>query len=349
MVKLGIIGVGRVALAHHVNGILSYGKAKITAICDIDEEKLKTVGDDLNIPKSHRFTDYNDLIHCSDVDAVEICTPNYLHVRMALAAVKAGKPVEVEKPLGLSMDDGIAELEREVKKSGVVNMMDFSYRFKDAVRYAKSLIEKGKLGKIINVNIEYLQSGVFIPGRRLEWRFVKEYAGSGALADLGVHLVDMTRFLLGEFKSVCAVQSTVVKERMKLDSDEYAPVKVDDITSCTAKLESGAIANFLVTKCAIGEGNTIIYEIYGTEGVLKFNLNNPTELMLCIGEVDKETNSLHKVTVPKRYHLEEEECFIRSVAGEKLPYFPDINEGIRAQRVVDAMLKSAETETVVRL
>ena len=349
MVKIGIIGVGAVAVNKHIRGIKESANAIITAICDIDEEKLKTVGDSLGIPEKYRFTDYNDLISCDEVEAVEICTPNYLHVRMATAAAKAGKPVEVEKPLGISMEDGLDELVKTVKEKGVVNMMNFSYRFMDATRYAKSLIEKGKLGKIVNVNIEYLQSGAFIPGRRLEWRFVKEYAGSGTLADLGVHLVDMTRFLLGDFKSVCAMQSTVVKERMKLDSDEYAPVKVDDITSFVAKLENDVIANFLVTKCAIGESNTIIYEIYGTEGVLKFNLNNPTELALCIGEVDKETNSIHTVNVPQEYHLGEEECFIRTVGGEKLPYFPDIEEGIAAQKIVDAILRSAKTESVVKL
>lgn len=348
MIKIGIIGVGRISNGH-IGALKSIESAKITAICDVNLDNLKTVGDSLNIPEEYRFTDYNELVNCDNVDAVEICTPNYLHVRMALAAVKAGKHVEVEKPLGLSLSDGMDELAREIKKSGVVNMMDFSYRFKDAVRYAKKLIERGMLGTILNVNIQYLQSGAFIPNRRLEWRFVKEYAGSGALADLGVHLVDMTRFLLGEFKSVCAVQNTAVKERMNLENNDYSPVRVDDITSFVAKLESGALANFLVTKCAIGESNTIVYEIYGTEGVIKFNLNNPTELSVCIGETDRETNSIHTVTVPKEYSLGEEECFIRAIEGEQLPYFPDISEGIKAQRVIDAILESAQKEQMITL
>ena len=348
MVKIGIIGLGRIS-SRHITGIQESGKAVITAICDIDEEKLKTVGDTLGIPEEYRFTDYNDLINCDEVEAVEICTPNYLHVPMATAVAKAKKSVEVEKPLGISATDGIDELMKAIDENGVVNMMNFSYRFMNAVRYAKHLIEDGKLGTLLNVNIEYLQSGVFIPGRRLEWRFVKEFAGSGTLADLGVHLIDMTRFLIGDFKSVCAMQKTVVKERMKLDSDEYAPVKVDDITSFVAKLENDVIANFLVTKCAIGESNTIKYELFGTEGVLKFNLNNPTEIQLCIGEVDRETGSLHTVTVPAAYSLSEEDCFIRTVLGEKLPYFPDINEGFKAQQVVDAVLESAQTGKLINI
>lgn len=348
MIRVGIIGVGRIS-AMHISEVGKLDDAKVTAICDIDEEKLKTKGDQIGIPEHLRFTDYHELIQCSEVDVVEICTPNYLHVPMAIAAVKAGKAVEVEKPLGIAVSEDMKELMQLLQEKNVVNMMSFSYRFKAAVRYAKHLLEKGMLGKILNVNIEYRQSGVFIPGRRLEWRFVKEYAGSGTLADLGVHLIDMTRFLLGDFKSVCAMQSTVVKERKKLDSEEYAPVLVDDITSFVAKLEGDVIANFLVTKCAIGEDNTIIYEIYGTDGVLKFNLNDPSELTLCVGEVDRETKSLHTVKVPEEYSLAQEACFLRTVQGETLPYFPSIHEGYEAQKVLDAVLASAETETLIKL
>lgn len=350
MVKIGIIGVGRIS-AQHISGIKEFGNAEITAICDIDTEKLKTVGDELNIPEEYRFTDYFDLINCSEVQAVEICTPNYLHVAMATAAAKARKPVQVEKPLGISATKGIDELVSAIDENDVINMMDFSYRFKSAVRYAKDLIEQGKLGKLLNVNIQYLQSGVFIPGRRLEWRFVKEYAGSGTLADLGVHLIDLTRFLIGDFKSICAMQSTVVKERMKLDSDKYEPVLVDDITSFVAKLDGDVIANFMVTKCALGESNTIIYELYGTKGVIKFNLNNPDEIALCldVDYNDRETVKAETTSVPNEYKLGEQECFIRTLHGEKLPHFPDVQEGIKAQMVVDAAMESAEKGIIVNL
>lgn len=227
--------------------------------------------------------------------------------------------------------------------------MCFTYRFMPAVRYAKHLLEEGRLGKLINVNVEYLQSGTFIPGRRLEWRFVKEFAGSGTLGDLGVHLIDMTRFLVGDFQSVYAISNTVVKERKKLDSEEYAPVDTDDLTAFIARLENDVIANFLVTKCAIGESNTIKYELFGTEGVIKFNLNKPDELNICVGDVDRETGSLHTVKVPAAYRLGQEDCFIRSVLGEDLPYFPDAKEGGKCQKIVDAILKSAEEHKAIML
>jgi len=348
MVKIGIIGMGRIS-AVHIAGIQKAGNARIVAICDIDPKKLHAAGDRLNIPMEYRFSDYMDLIRCSEVEAVEICTPNYLHASMALAAVQAGKSVEVEKPLSTSCAAGISELLAAIDEKQGVNMMCFSYRFMSAVRYARHLIDRGMLGKIINVNVEYLQSGVFIPGRRLEWRFVKEYAGSGTLADLGVHLIDMTRFLLGDFHSVYAMCSTVVKERRRLDSEEMAPVDVDDLTSCIARLDNDVIANFLVTKCAIGEDNTIKYEIFGTDGVLKFNLNRPDELTLCVGEIDRETKAIHTVQVPPQYRLGQEEAFIRAISGDVTEHFPIIREGAESQKVVDAILRSATENRVVSL
>lgn len=340
MLKIGIIGVGRRS-GGHIEGIRISGKAVVTAICDINEKMLNEVGDRLGIPKNRRFTDYKALVDCSDVEAVEICTPNYLHVPMALYAAKAGKPVEVEKPLAASYNDEVDELTELLQKGNIVNMMCFSYRFKPAVRYAKHLIDEGKLGKLINVNIEYLQSGAFIKDRPLEWRFEKELAGSGALADLGVHLIDLTRFLLGEFESVCSMMTTVIKERLKLDGSGYAPVTVDDITSFIAKLEGDIITNFLVTKCAIGERNTIKYEIYGTDGAIKFNLNEPDVIEMCLSPEVKEAGELVTVKVPDEFKLNEEECFIDAVNGFKHIYYPCVEDGAKAQKVVDAVLESA--------
>ncbi len=342
MVNIGIVGCGGISKVH-IKGLMAVEDAKIVAICDIVESKLQTVGDELGIPEKYRFLNYMDLINCPEVDAVEICTPNYLHVPIALEAAKVGKPVEIEKPLSTTYAHGVQALMDVINEKKLPNMMCFSYRFMPAVRYAKHLIDSGEMGEIFNVNIEYLQSGVLIPGRRLEWRFVKEYAGSGTLADLGVHLIDMTRFLIGDFKSVYAMQKTVVKERQKLDSDEFAPVYVDDITSFIARLENNIIANFLVTKCAIGEANTIIYEVYGSKGVIKFNLNKAGEITLNIG------GQYRTERVPEEFYLSQEKCFVDAVLGQEHVYFPAVKEGAECQKIVDAVLLSAEENRVVDL
>lgn len=347
MLKIGIIGLGGIS-KKHIAEIGDCDKGEIVAICDINPETLKTVGDNLGIPESKRFTDYKQLIACDDVQAVEICTPNYLHIPMAMDVVASGKALEVEKPLSVDCEN-VQELLSAIDKAGIVNMTCFSYRFMPAVRYAKHLIEEGKLGKIINIDVAYFKSSGFWPGRRLDWRFVNEYAGCGVIGDLGVHLIDMARYLVGEFKSVYATTEIVVKQRQKLDSDEYADVETEDLASFMAKLENDVKANFLISRCAIGNDNTIKFEIFGTEGVLQFNLNNPDELTVCIGDVDRETDCLHTVKVPEKYNITQEETFIRAALGEKFDGFPFVTEGAVCQKIVDALIESAKTDSVVKV
>lgn len=347
MLNIGIIGLGGIS-ASHISQIEEIKEARISAICDIDKEKLEKIGNMLNIPKEQRFTDYKELVDSPVVDAVEICTPNHLHIPMAKYAAQKGKCVEIEKPISTD-SQGVDELMSLIREKDIPNMMCFSYRFTPAVRYAKAIIEKGALGKIINVNVEYLKSSAFIKDRKLEWRFIKKFAGSGVLGDLGVHLIDMTRFLLGEFKTVYAMKNIVVKERMREDSTEYGNVETEDIVSFIARLEEDIIANFLVTRCALGNENTIKYEIYGTQGVISFNLNNPEELTLCVGEIDMETQSLHTVKVPPQYYCGQEATFVDHVTGKDSLYLPDISEGALCQKIVDAILKSADEGAVIAL
>lgn len=348
MVRIGIIGVGGITNGRHIPEIQKATGGCISAICDVNEKALKTFGDKLGIPEHLRFTDYKDLIASDEVDAVEICTPNHLHVPMAVDVVKAGKPVNVEKPLSVNLEKA-EPLKKALSENPVPNMMCFTYRFMPAVRYAKEIMKKGLLGDIISVNVEYLKSSAFIEGRRLEWRFVKEYAGTGVLGDLGVHLIDMAEFLIGDMKKVSAKTGIVVKERKKLDSEEYAPVETDDYCNFLAEFENGAAGVFTVTRCALGHGNTIKYDIYGTEGVISFNLNNPDILNVCIGDIDRECESMHTVSVPAKYRITQEQMFINMVDGKDCPYLPTVKDGLRSQKILDSLLKSSEDNCWIEL
>ncbi len=340
MVRVGIIGVGNIANTH-ISQLQKVSDCKITAICDIDLRQLKKVGDRLGLDEAHRFVDYKELIACADVDAVEICTPNYLHVLMAVEVVKAGKPVEVEKPLACNLEQTKA-IEEALKENPVPNMMCFSYRFRPATRYAKWIIEQGMIGDIVSIDVAYLKSSAFMVGRRLDWRFVKEYAGTGVLGDLGVHLIDMTRYLVGELKSVCGDTEIVVKERKKLDSEELGKVETDDYCAFMARVGDNVRANFTITRCALGNINTIKYDIYGTEGVISFNLNNPDVLDICVGEIDKECNGIHTVKVPARFSHGQEQTFIDIASGKNVSDVPVVTDGVTCQRILDAILLSTE-------
>ena len=348
MVRIGIIGVGNIGLGVHISELLECKDANVTAICDIDRDKLKSVGDKLGIEEKYRFENYNDLINCEVVDAVEICTPNYLHVKMAIDTVKAGKPVEIEKPLGLSYEEA-QELVNAIEENHVPNMMCMSYRFKPAVRYAKWIMNKNLIGDIVSINVQYLKSSGFWEGRRLDWRFVKKYAGTGVLGDLGVHLIDLATFLAGDIKKVSAQTKIVVKERKLLDSEEMGAVETDDYCSFIAEMEGGAMASFMITRCAYGNENTIKFDVYGTNGVISFNLNNTNELGVCIGEVDIKSDGLHTIKVPGEFDVRQEQSFVNLVNGNACEYLPEIKDGVKLQKILDAVLKSADQEKWIEI
>ncbi|MBE6929979.1 MAG: Gfo/Idh/MocA family oxidoreductase [Ruminococcaceae bacterium] len=353
MKRIGIIGAGGIANGTHIKQLLEVPECRITAICDIDPAALKKTGDRLGLDEAHRFTDYRALVDCADVDAVEICVPNYLHVEMAKYAVSKGKPINVEKPLG--MDAAECEgLQQMLEETGVTNMMCFSYRFRPAVRYAKWIIDQGLIGNIVGVNVAYLKSSAFWEGRRLDWRFVKKYAGTGVLGDLGVHLIDMATLLVGDIQAVSAVADTVVKRRQRLDSDEWADVETDDYSNFLADIidrRSGerVSANFSITRCAIGHANTIRYDIFGDQGVISFDLNNPNVLGVCSGTVDLQSGIVHTVNVPAKYSITQEQAFVDALHGKFCDYYPTVAEGVQCQRVLDALIKSNETRAFVNV
>lgn len=348
MVRIGIIGLGGIALGKHIKELTECKDATITAICDVDTNTLNSVGMQLNIEEKYRFENYIDLINCDIVDAVEICTPNYMHIKMAIDTVKAGKPVEIEKPLGISYDEA-EELLKVLDKHPVANMMCMSYRFMPAVRYAKWIMNKNLIGDIVSINVQYLKSSGLWEGRRLEWRFVKKYAGTGVLGDLGVHLIDLATFLAGDMKKLCAQTKIIVKERKLPDSEETGAVETDDYCSFIGETECGAMANFMITRCAYGNNNTIKFDVYGTKGMISFNLNNPDELGVCIGEVDINSDGLHTVKVPPEFDVKQEETFVNLVKGKECEYLPEIKDGAKLQKILDAIQISAETGQWIEL
>ncbi len=349
MKRIGIIGVGGIANNVHIRELLNVPECKITAICDIDTKAIEKTKEKLG--NVLRFTDYRELIDCGEVDAVEVCTPNHLHVEIAEYAVKKGIPVNVEKPLGLNSSE-CERLAKAINEGNITNMMCFSYRFKPAVRWAKDMIDRGLIGDIVTVNVEYSKSSAFWQGRRLDWRFVKKYAGTGVLGDLGVHLIDMAQLLVGEFKSVGANTGIVVKKRQLLDSEEWGDVETDDYCNFIAELSDRrngkpVSATFAITRCALGHANTIRFDIYGTEGCISFNLNKSDELTFCTDKKDGFSAKLETAPVPEKFSITQEQAFIDALNGKICEYFPTVEDGIKCQRILDAVEMSATKHTSV--
>lgn len=346
MVKIGIIGCGGIARNKHIGELLTVKDCQITALCDVKDEAMDLAAEAIGNKDILRFHDYKELIDSPMVDAVEICTPNYLHVPMAEYAVMRGKAVNVEKPLALSAKD-TENLQKMIALRSVPNMMCFSYRFFPAVRYAKALLERSAIGKIVSLQVEYNKSSAFWEGRRLDWRFIKKYAGTGVLGDLGVHLIDMATFLVGDIRCVNAMTDIVVKERMEENSDRMAAVETDDYCSFIARLDDrenggNAAATFSITRCAVGHANTIRFDIFGTEGAISFNLNDPSVLDLCFADGNVRNAKMHTETVPAEYCIKQEQMFVDMLLGKECRYLPTVEDGVRSQKILDALLLSSE-------
>ena len=347
VIRIGSVGLGGIWTGVHEPGIRRSPDLELVAICDIDEEKLKAAGEKYGIDEAHRFVDYHDLINCPDVDAVDICTSNDAHFEIGMAAVEAGKPYDIEKPITMTAEEADI-LANATKEKGIKNMVCFSYRFKAAARYAKDLIAQGKIGKVYHVDMQYFQAwGLPRVDCPLAWRFIKNRTGSGALGDLGCHALDLVRFVLGkEYTNSVGHTGTYVKERKLEKGEGVGQVDVDDFCNYMADMEDGVSASFQITRFGFGRGNYQRMEIYGSEGAIVYSLDATPgledEIEVCSGDINADAHVFSKLPIPQQYYSDQMQSFadILNGVGDGMP--ATIFDGQANQHVVDTILESAE-------
>ena len=347
VIRIGSVGLGGIWTGVHEPGIRRSPDLELVAICDIDEEKLKAAGEKYGIDEAHRFVDYHDLINCPDVDAVDICTSNDAHFEIGMAAVEAGKPYDIEKPITMTAEEADI-LANATKEKGIKNMVCFSYRFKAAARYAKDLIAQGKIGKVYHVDMQYFQAwGLPRVDCPLAWRFIKNRTGSGALGDLGCHALDLVRFVLGkEYTNIVGHTGTYVKERKLEKGEGVGQVDVDDFCNYMADMEDGVSASFQITRFGFGRGNYQRMEIYGSEGAIVYSLDATPgledEIEVCSGDINADAHVFSKLPIPQQYYSDQMQSFadILNGVGDGMP--ATIFDGQANQHVVDTILDSAE-------
>ena len=229
-------------------------------------------------------TDWRDLIADDDVQVLDNGGPNNLHAEPSIAAVKAGKHVICEKPLGRNPGESRAMLEA-AEAAGVKHMCGFNYRFVPAIVQARELIQSGHLGDIFHFRARYCQEWIIDPQFPKVWRLDKAVAGSGALGDLGAHIIDLARFLIGEPRSVNGLLKTFIKERpLEEDSSKTGPVDVDDAFVSIFEFQNGAIGTMEATRFAMGRKNLNTFEINGSKGSISFNLERLNELEVFLAD-----------------------------------------------------------------
>jgi predicted dehydrogenase len=323
-------------------------------------------------------TDWRALIARDDVQLVDICTPGDSHAEIAVAALEAGKHVLCEKPLAntVAEAEAMAEAAQRARARGQVAMVGFNYRKVPAIAYARALIADGRLGVLRHVRATYLQDWLVDPESPLTWRLKREHAGSGALGDLGAHIVDLAQYLAGELLvGVSAVAETFVRERPLLagasaglsgtaDSGARGAVTVDDAALFTGRLASGALASFEATRMAAGRKNALRLEINGERGSLAFDLERLNELSFHDHTEPATTAGFRRilVTEPEHPYLEAwwppghalgyEHTFIHQARdlvltiAEGTDPVPSFADGLQVQRVLAAVEESAEKSSV---
>jgi predicted dehydrogenase len=303
------------------------------------------------------YTDWQELLKNPAIQVFDNCAPNDLHAEPAIAAARAGKHVLCEKPLGRTAAESKAMLDA-VTQAGVKHMCAFNYRFVPAVRQARLLIEQGYLGQIYHFRARYLQQWIADPDFQMVWRLRKAVAGSGALGDLGAHIIDLARFLVGEPARVMGLTKTFIPQR------GGETVDVDDAFEAVVEFENGAVGTLEASRFCRGRANHNTFEINGARGTIVFDLERLNELEVYLVDTQpREANGFRRVLVSESYHpwwdkwwpqghiigwehtfVHEIEHFLRAVVtgSDVAPYGATFEDGYRAAVICDAIVQSSQ-------
>ncbi len=362
-VNVGLIGTQFMGRAHSnaYRQVASYFDLKAEPVlhtaCGRTEANVASLAHQFGW--KNQSLDYRQVIANSDVDLIDICTSNDLHEPVAVAAAKAGKHIICEKPMARNTKEALT-MYHAAKEAGIVAAMIFNYRFVPALALLKEMIAKGDLGEIRHFNAAYLQDWLVDPVFPMVWRHDASISGSGAHGDMNAHIVDLARFLVGEFEKVVGDESVFIKERPVKDSNEMGTVTADDATSFLARFKNGAMGNFCATRMASGCKNALTIEVFGSKGAAVFNLERLNELQYYRNTQPQGQQGFTTILVTESAHpylkswwppghiIGWEHTFthlfselFQAIAGQP-SNVPDFYDGVKCQMVLDAVAKSCK-------
>ena len=371
IVRIGLIGYGFMGRTHSnaYSQMAHFFDTEYVpvrqAVCGRDEEKVKEFSNKWGFDSYE--TDWRSLIKRSDIDAIDICTPNDSHAEIALEAIKNGKMILCEKPLALDGSQG-EEMVKAVKESGLPNLVWYNYRFLPAVSHAKNIVDAGELGRVFHYRANFLQDWTIseeLPqGGAALWRLDQKVAGSGVTGDLLAHCIDTAQWINGNIESVTAMSETFVKERIHTETGEKQPVTIDDACSFLARFANGSLAIFESTRYARGHKALYTFEINGENKSLSWDLHDLNRLSYFDHGVPSDRRgwgSIHCSDGDQPYSgnwwvpglcLGYEHSFIHALYEffkdlenpQDIKRYPDFEDALGTQYVCDAVLESARTK-----
>lgn len=340
--RVGVIGVGGIGFGTHLPGYARLSEVDIVAVCDTDESKLDRAVKEYKVPNA--FVDFGEMLKMRDLDAVNVCVPNYLHASISMAALRAGKHVLCEKPLAMNAEEAQAMVD-EAEKQGRLFMIGVCRRYEDQSEQLKKMVQSGELGHIYAANIGYMRRrGVPFWG---DWFMDKSRAGGGPLIDIGVHILDLAWWLMGMPRPVSVTGSVYHKigdyrlgsANTKSNSSIY---DVEDSAFAFIRFEDNQTIQLSCSWALNIEKNHSYCELYGTEAGAQLDpLRIYTERNGRLTDVDIATESI-------RSHYREIEHFVDCIKNSK-PVLSPASEAVQVMRMLDAIYKSAETTAEVKL
>lgn len=380
--NIGIIGGGLIGRTHtvgyHMMKTFFAEQTKdvhLRIIAERDEAFAKETAQHLGIPEW--TDDWRRMVASDDVDLVFVCVPNNMHKEIALETIANGKHIFCEKPLARTAEEA-QEIVDAVERAGVTHGIGFNYRKAPAVQLIKRWIDEGMLGKLVGFRGSFVQDWGMDESGALSWRFQKEIAGSGSLGDLGSHVLDMARFLVGEISDVAALLSTHITQRpigagglghkAGTGAVQMGDVDVDDICDVLLRFDNGAQGTVVASRLASGKKNHFDFEIYGMKGAVYFDWERPNEVLLSTFDTPNERSGFTRVLTGGFDHPYGESLWpipgmgigfgetfavqmyeMVKAVNEGGRVNPDFHDGLKINRLCDAIQRAADNREWVAL
>jgi len=371
-IHIGLVGSGWMGKAH--SSALTdaqmlfgpeYGVAVFEIVADSNMEAAKSAQNKIGFKRVSG--DWHDVVTDPAVDLVDIATPNAFHYAVAKAALENGKNVYCEKPLSISAEES-KELAELAAKKGVVNYVGYNNTMNPANAYVRELVQSGALGKIMRFIGTYDQDQLLDESLPITWRHINKLAGCGALGDLGSHLLSISQFIMGDITAVNAMSTLVFPKRPKAPgSTEMADVENEDIMTFMAEYANGAVGSIACSRVATGRKNYLCYEIQGTKGSVRYDLERMGEVQVYFQSDDERDRGFRTVLLNPKHKgysafqpaggisiayndmkvLEVHELF--SALTQGTPYNCNFEFGYKIDRTVAAVLESAKKRAWVNV
>lgn len=354
--KIGIIGCGGICNGAHIYAYKDNNDVEAVAFCDIVLSKAKNTAENFGVPDARCYESYEEMLEKEELDAVDICTPNYLHSIIAVAALNKGINVFCEKPDAVSVAEA-QKMSDAAEKSGKTLMVMRNNRYNNYSKYLKKYIEDGKMGEIYTARCGWRRRRG-IPGKG-GWFTTKAQSGGGPLIDLGVHMIDLAIWLMGNPKPVAVSGATYCKfadSETQSDSEHSkfgeasadGIFDVEDLAMGFIRFDNGCTMQIEFSWASNIEREKIFVELRGTKAGVSTDTTDDKF------KIFTEENGITVDVIPNfsdapvHAHAQNLYHFFGVILGKEEPDFNPV-QGLNMVKILEAMYKSAELGEEVKL